>query len=73
MKCPALVVMGDKDPDWSKPVEEAEWVASNFSDSKLVTVQGAGHAPQLERPEIVGNSMLEFLDRLGSSGAFSHN
>jgi pimeloyl-ACP methyl ester carboxylesterase len=58
---PALVVIGEKDPDWSKPVDEAKWVASNFSNSKLVTVPDAGHAPQLERPELVGKAVIDFL------------
>lgn len=68
---PALVVMGEKDPDWSKPLEEAKWVASNFLDSNNVTVEGAGHAPQYERPEVVGPAMLEFLRKLQSNGAFT--
>lgn len=63
--------MGDKDPDWRKPLQEAEWVASNFQDSKIITAQGAGHAPMLERPEIVGQGVLEFLDKLRSNGAFT--
>ncbi|KAF2161455.1 hypothetical protein M409DRAFT_28185 [Zasmidium cellare ATCC 36951] len=61
---PALVVMGEKDPDWSKPVEEAEWVASNFRDSRLLAVPGAGHAPHLESPEMVGKEVLQFLKKL---------
>lgn len=68
---PALVVMGDKDPDWSKPVEEAEWVCSNFANHKSLIVEGAGHAPQLERPEQVGKAVLEFLDNLREQGALA--
>lgn len=66
---PALVVMGDKDPDWSKPLEEAEWVASNFNDREILAVSGAGHAPMLERPDEVGKGVVEFLERLRSKGA----
>lgn len=61
---PALVIMGEKDPDWSDSVEEARWVASNFEDSKLVTVPGVGHAPQLESPELVGKEVLQFVKNL---------
>ncbi|KAK4505464.1 hypothetical protein PRZ48_003427 [Zasmidium cellare] len=61
---PALVVMGEKDPDWSKPVEEAEWVASNFREARVVAVPGCGHAPHLESPEMVGREVLQFLRRL---------
>lgn len=67
---PALVVMGDKDPDWAKPMEEAEWVASNFEDRKVVRVEGAGHAPMLEGPEVVGKEVLAFLGRLRTEGKF---
>lgn len=63
-KAPALVVMGDKDPDWSKPMEEAEWVASNFENHEVLQVEGAGHAPMFESPEVVGKGVLEFLGRL---------
>ena len=48
--------MGDVDPDWKEPLKEAEWVASNFSDAETIAVHGAGHAPMLERPEIVNGT-----------------
>ena len=67
-KTPALVVMGEKDPDWSKPMEEAEWIASCFEDGKVLAVEGAGHAPMFERPEVVGKGVLEFLGRLKAEG-----
>jgi len=63
-KAPALVVMGDKDPDWSEPLKEAEWVASNFADSEIVSVPGAGHAPMLENPDVVAPAVLKFLERI---------
>lgn len=64
-KAPALVVMGDKDPDWGTPVKEMEWVATNFDDAETVTVEGAGHAPMLEKAEDVGPKVLAFLKRIG--------
>lgn len=45
VRATVLVVMGDKDPDWSDPRVEAEWVASNFSQVETLIVPGAGHAP----------------------------
>ncbi|KAL5320962.1 hypothetical protein ACEPPN_011772 [Leptodophora sp. 'Broadleaf-Isolate-01'] len=67
-KAPALVVIGDKDPDWSDPLKEAEWVASNFTDSEIVTVPGAGHAPMFESPEFVAAGLLKFLERIQFGG-----
>lgn len=63
-EAPALVVIGDADPDWTNPLEEAKWVASNFTDAETVTVPGAGHAPMLENPEIVGAGVLRFLEKI---------
>lgn len=62
VRATVLVVMGDKDPDWSDPRVEAEWVASNFSQVETLIVPGAGHAPMFERPEVVGAKVLSFLE-----------
>jgi pimeloyl-ACP methyl ester carboxylesterase len=61
---PALVVMGDKDPDWADPLKEAEWVASNFTDVETIIVSGAGHAPMFESLEFVAMRLLRFLERI---------
>ena len=63
-KAPALVVIGEADPDWSDPLAEAKWVASNFTDAETLQVPGAGHAPMLERPDVVGPGVLRFLERI---------
>ena len=70
VKAPVLVVMGDADPDWKDPLAEAKWVASNFTDVETLTVPGAGHAPMLERPEIVDPAFFQFLERMRIGGAF---
>jgi pimeloyl-ACP methyl ester carboxylesterase len=64
VRAPVLVVMGDADPDWKDPLAEAAWVASNFAGAQTIAVPGAGHAPMLERPEIVGPGVIRFLDRI---------
>ncbi len=64
VRAPVLVVMGSADPDWSDPLAEAAWVASNFAGAETVAVQGAGHAPMLERPEIVNKAASAFLGRI---------
>jgi pimeloyl-ACP methyl ester carboxylesterase len=61
VRAPVLVVMGDKDPDWTEPLKEADWVASNFSQAETLIVAGAGHAPMFERPEVVAEKMVSFL------------
>jgi len=58
---PALVVMGEKDPDWSDPAVEAKWIASNFTTSEIVSVPEAGHAPMYEKPEVVIPPVVTFL------------
>jgi pimeloyl-ACP methyl ester carboxylesterase len=68
-KMPALVVMGEKDPDFTKPADEANWVASNFEDSTVVMVPDVGHAPHYERAEITGQAVLAFVEKLGVKGA----
>ena len=64
--CPALVVMGQADPDWKDPVAEAAWAARAVSEGsgEVVMVPGAGHAPMLERPDVVGPRVVDFVRRI---------
>ena len=71
VQAPVLIVMGASDPDWTDPIKEAEWIASNFKVVENVTVPGAGHAPMLESPELVGGKVLAFVERLRTTGAFA--
>ena len=64
VRAPVLVVMGEADPDWTDPMAEAAWVASNFAGAQTVAVPGAGHAPMLERPEVVNEAASAFLERV---------
>lgn len=73
VQAPVLVVMGDKDPDFSKPAEEAAWIASNFKDNEVVMVSDVGHAPTLEKADFVAEKSIAFLERLRSKGAFESN
>lgn len=61
---PVLVVMGEADPDWKDPAAEAAWVASRLGDSAVVHVPEAGHAPMLERPDLVAEPVIAFARRL---------
>lgn len=56
---PTLVVMGSKDQDWPDPKTEGRWVADQTRGT-LVMVDGAGHYPMLEFPEIVTPAVVDF-------------
>ena len=57
---PALVVMGDQDPDFPDPRAEAEWI-SHALHASVVMVPDAGHYPQSQQPEITTSAVLSFL------------
>jgi pimeloyl-ACP methyl ester carboxylesterase len=59
---PALVVMGERDPDFRDPAAEARWLSERLN-AEVVMVPGAGHYPQAEYPEIVGPPLLAFVSR----------
>ncbi len=60
---PTLVVMGEKDPDFTDPKTEAHWIADQMSGEVLM-VPGAGHYPQAEFPEIVSPAVVAFVRRI---------
>jgi pimeloyl-ACP methyl ester carboxylesterase len=66
---PVLVVMGSRDPDFGEPTAEAEWVASHLHGKKLM-VDGAGHYPHVEYPDIVAPAIIEFIKgaQVGDAG-----
>ena len=68
VRAPTLIVMGTKDPDWPDPEGEAQWIASQLS-GEVYLVDGAGHYPQTEMPELVTPAVLTFLAKNGPSTA----
>jgi pimeloyl-ACP methyl ester carboxylesterase len=60
---PTLVLMGSKDPDFKNPEDEAKWVAANLKGTHRM-IEGAGHYPHAEMPEVTGPLMLNFLGSL---------
>jgi pimeloyl-ACP methyl ester carboxylesterase len=57
---PTLVVMGELDPDFPKPADEAQWIAGRL-DAKVLMVPDAGHYPQSQRPDLVNPAVIDFL------------
>jgi pimeloyl-ACP methyl ester carboxylesterase len=55
-----LVVMGTRDPDFDDPAAEAEWVATHLHGKKLM-VDGAGHYPHVEYPDVVAGAVVGFM------------
>ncbi|MCS5717106.1 alpha/beta hydrolase [Herbiconiux sp. CPCC 205763] len=74
---PALLVMGESDPDFRDPAGEARWIESQFArpgqaGAEIVMVPDAGHYPHAQRPEIVTPAVLAFVTGLplAANGGF---
>lgn len=63
VRAPALVVMGERDPDFDDPKREAAYVTERLHAESLI-VAGAGHYPHAEYPEVVNPAVLAFLERV---------
>jgi pimeloyl-ACP methyl ester carboxylesterase len=57
---PTMVVMGSADPDFPDASAEARLVADRLGGEVLM-VDGAGHYPHAERPDVVGSAVVAFL------------
>jgi pimeloyl-ACP methyl ester carboxylesterase len=67
---PTLIIFGSEDQSYE--VEESLEGFSEVPGAKAITVEGAGHAPQLEQPERVSRLLLDFAaENLPDSGAGS--
>jgi pimeloyl-ACP methyl ester carboxylesterase len=60
VKAPALIVMGELDPDFPSPADEADWIGEQLK-AEVLMVPEAGHYPQSQRPEIVTPAVIDFL------------
>jgi pimeloyl-ACP methyl ester carboxylesterase len=59
---PALVLMGEKDPDFGDPRAEAAWISQALR-AEVVMVPEAGHYPQSQQPETTTDAILAFLEQ----------
>ena len=63
LKQPALVLMGSKDRDFKDPEAEARRVAEAVRGQYKI-IEGAGHYPHAEFPEVTAPLMVEFMQSL---------
>jgi pimeloyl-ACP methyl ester carboxylesterase len=55
-----LIIMGTRDPDFPDPSSEGKFIAEK-TGGRLELIQGAGHYPQSEMPEITTPLIIGFL------------
>lgn len=61
IKEPALIFFGTKDPDFKSVQAEAEKVRSEMPQAEVIVLDGMGHYPQRECPELVLPKVKEWL------------
>lgn len=64
VRCPALVIHGDRDS--GVPLARARAAARLIPDAQLKIVGGAGHWVQRDRPDVVRDSIIGFLRRINA-------
>jgi pimeloyl-ACP methyl ester carboxylesterase len=60
---PALVLMGELDPDFSDPKAEAAWIGTALS-AQVIMVPESGHYPQSQQPALVTSATVEFANKV---------
>jgi pimeloyl-ACP methyl ester carboxylesterase len=63
VKAPALIVMGEQDPDFPSPAKEASWISEQLH-AEVLMVPEAGHYPQSQRPDVVTPAVIDFLAKI---------
>jgi len=58
---PTLIVVGSEDKPFLTP---SEYMARKISGARLETIAGAGHAANLDQPELFNRVLLRFLEQL---------
>lgn len=63
IRCPALVVEGSLDPDWTDPHAEGEGIVAAMPSGlgRIEVIEGAGHYPHVQFPAEVVAAVLAFL------------
>ena len=60
VSAPTMVVMGELDPDFPSPFDEAKWIGSMLS-GRVEMIADAGHYPHAQQPEAFNALLLDFL------------
>ncbi|EFH87636.1 alpha/beta fold hydrolase [Ktedonobacter racemifer] len=71
VQAPTLILMGSRDPDFKAPEQEALTLAGRLPHATVQIIEGAGHHLHVEEPEVVGQSILAFLETCQQSIASS--
>ena len=61
-KCPVWICFGAEDP-WTPP-KRVEKMEEMENVERVVRLEGAGHCPHDEVPELVNPLLMEFMDRV---------
>src|SRR5438445_573109 len=61
IRVPTLVIVGDQDTPFLAP---CEYMAKKIPGARLEVIAGAGHASNLDQPEVFDRVLLSFLDSL---------
>jgi pimeloyl-ACP methyl ester carboxylesterase len=64
LRCPVRIVMGTQDPDFPDAVAAArdgEALIGRYTDVSLELIEGAGHYPHAELPEVTASAVVPFL------------
>jgi pimeloyl-ACP methyl ester carboxylesterase len=66
VQCPALIIMGDLDPDFANPKAEGDAIAAAMRPGlgTVAVVGGAGHYPHAQSPDQVAALITPFLKSL---------
>jgi pimeloyl-ACP methyl ester carboxylesterase len=61
IRVPTIVIVGDKDQPFLAP---CEYMAKKIPGARLEVIPDAGHASNLDQPDVFNRVLLSFLDAL---------
>jgi pimeloyl-ACP methyl ester carboxylesterase len=60
VSAPTRVIMGEQDPDFPDPAQEARWIGEQLH-ARVEIIADAGHYPHAQQPDIVNALLVDFL------------